>query len=420
MVYVAHDGHDRRTCGEVFLAVHLLLYGVRYFGRYIFCGEAKLFGHDVDGLGIKTLVDRYHHTYVHAGGDDVVDGHVHHHRKVIGCHKFGYLEHAAFGCCLGCRFVGAVCKGFALLFTPLRALLLALVFGGEAGKSLAHLLLYVLLVDFGVYGTLVAVFAASAVIAAAIVAALSALMVATAALSAAVAAFGILLAGLFDVDFLFAADALTLLAVVVVGALCALTTLCALRAGLAIAAVATLFFGFLFGAGRLVERCEVNVAEHLGTGQLGFGAVAEHFGFCRCRCGLSLRLGLGFLLFFGSFGLYGCGSFGFLLFFGSLGLYGHGSRSGSLAGWGLLLDGIVVGVKVNLAEHLKFYAGTGGGYLYLILRGRGRLLGLLVVTLLFDELAHFAVGLEGLHKYVVSGFVDTCVRVGIDGDAFFL
>ena len=71
--------------------------GVGHFGRYVFGGEAKFLGHDVDGLGIETLVDRYHHTEVHTCGDYLIDGHIHHDGEVVGGYKLGEFEYAAFG-----------------------------------------------------------------------------------------------------------------------------------------------------------------------------------------------------------------------------------------------------------------------------------------------------------------------------------
>ena len=57
VVDVAHDGDDGRACHEVFLGVGFLLDGVGYFGGDVLGGEAEFVGHDVDGLGVETLVD---------------------------------------------------------------------------------------------------------------------------------------------------------------------------------------------------------------------------------------------------------------------------------------------------------------------------------------------------------------------------
>ena len=57
VVDVAHDGHNRWTGNEIFRRVFLFVDGVGNLGRYIFGAESELVGHDVDGLGVKALVD---------------------------------------------------------------------------------------------------------------------------------------------------------------------------------------------------------------------------------------------------------------------------------------------------------------------------------------------------------------------------
>ena len=96
VVHMAHDSHDGGAGGELVFGVFNALDSLNHFGRYIFGLVAKLVGHDVDGLGIKTLIDRHHHADVHTCGYDIVDRHIHHHGKVVGGDKLGELQGAAF------------------------------------------------------------------------------------------------------------------------------------------------------------------------------------------------------------------------------------------------------------------------------------------------------------------------------------
>ena len=78
MIHVTHDGHDGSSCEQIALVVNLLGDGLLHFGRDVFCGEAELLGHDVDGLSVEALVDRHHDADRHTGADDLVDADVHH------------------------------------------------------------------------------------------------------------------------------------------------------------------------------------------------------------------------------------------------------------------------------------------------------------------------------------------------------
>ncbi len=62
VVYVAHDGHDRRAGHEFVFRILFLLDGFHNLSRNVFGLVAEFLGHDVDGLGVETLVDRHHHT----------------------------------------------------------------------------------------------------------------------------------------------------------------------------------------------------------------------------------------------------------------------------------------------------------------------------------------------------------------------
>ena len=140
MVDMTHDGNNRRTGHEILFTVFFLMDGICDFSRYIFGREAEFFCHNVYCFGIKTLVDRHHDSEVHASGDHIVDGHVHHRSQVIGRNEFGKFEHAAFGFLVHGSLAGTFGTGLALLFTPFGAFLKSLVFGCKAGECFFYLL----------------------------------------------------------------------------------------------------------------------------------------------------------------------------------------------------------------------------------------------------------------------------------------
>ena len=214
MVHVTHHGDDGRTGFKVFFAVGFLGYGFAYFRGNVFGAESEFFGHDVDGLGVETLVDGYHHAHAHAGGYDVVDGHVHHRREVVGRHEFGELEHAAFSFFHFGAFVLAVGECLTFFFTPFRSGFLAFVsFGGKSGQHFLDLFLHILFVHFIVDGATVVVAVAVVVVVLVVFVGFGTLFF---AVVVAVAALSGLLAGFFHVDFL-AGDAFAFLAVACVG-----------------------------------------------------------------------------------------------------------------------------------------------------------------------------------------------------------
>ncbi|GFI67676.1 hypothetical protein IMSAG192_01209 [Muribaculaceae bacterium] len=208
VVDVAHYGYNRWTVDEVFLVVFFLMDCLDYLGRYIFGLETELFGYNIDSLGVKALVDGYHHTEIHTSGYDFVDGYIHHYGQVVGGNEFGEFQHSAFGCFgFGCLAFARV-EGLTFLFTPFYAFFLAFVFVDKASESFFYLLLYILFRCRGLLWSIaaVAVFAfcivsvtsVGIVVVAAIVAS-AGVIIASAVLS------GLLLVGcLFNVDLFFA------------------------------------------------------------------------------------------------------------------------------------------------------------------------------------------------------------------------
>ena len=155
VVDVSHDSHNGRALNEIFGIILLLADGLDYLGAGVFGREAELVGNNVDGLGVKTLVDAHHHAQIHTSGDNLVDGHVHHDGQVVGRHKLGEFQDLALGCCQ-CGFLADF---LAVLLTALTAAVgsgFLAALGGEACQRLLHLALNVLLAHLGTQGLAVA------------------------------------------------------------------------------------------------------------------------------------------------------------------------------------------------------------------------------------------------------------------------
>ncbi len=150
VVDVAHDCNDRRTVDQIGLCVLFLLDSLSHFGRYIFGLEAEFIGHDIYGLGVEALIDRHHHTEVHTGSDDVVDGNVHHQREIVGGHKLCELQHTAFSHFGLSGLTLAVGDHLAFFLAPLCATLESLILVGQTRKRLFNLLRYVLVAHFDI------------------------------------------------------------------------------------------------------------------------------------------------------------------------------------------------------------------------------------------------------------------------------
>ena len=147
MVYVTHDGDNRSARLKIFFLVFRLGHSILYLGTDIFGLEAKLLGHDVDGLGIEALVDAHHDTNAHAGADDLRHGYVHHCGQFVCRHKFRQLEHLAFGIHFATLlFLGST--HLLALFLAVFCALGRLWLGGEACQRFAYLLCYVFVADF--------------------------------------------------------------------------------------------------------------------------------------------------------------------------------------------------------------------------------------------------------------------------------
>ena len=148
MVYMTHHRNDRCARQQVIFVVDLFLYGVLYLGTNVFGLEAKLVGHNIDGLSIETLVDGNHDADAHACTDNLDHGHVHHRCQFRYGNKLREFQHLAL-CCLGSHlFIHTLCHGIALLFAVLCTLLVEICFRGQSCQCFLHLACYVFLVHF--------------------------------------------------------------------------------------------------------------------------------------------------------------------------------------------------------------------------------------------------------------------------------
>ena len=82
VIHVSHDGDDRRTRDKFALVILLLVDCLLHFGADIFRSVSELISHQIDGLGVQTLVDTYHDTDRHERSDELCDRHIHHRGKL--------------------------------------------------------------------------------------------------------------------------------------------------------------------------------------------------------------------------------------------------------------------------------------------------------------------------------------------------
>ena len=241
MVYVTHHGNNRRTRDEVVLVVLYLGDCLLHLSADIFGLESELLSHEVDGLGIQTLVDRHHDTYAHECSDHLVYRYVHHRSQFRNSHKLGQLQCLALLLLLATLLIHLFLSSLTLLLTILGTLLVLALLACESCKRLLYLACYVLVVHLSrlllsASAILLLVLAASATVASGVgvLATLSARLVGSS----------------IDVyAHLVDAFALLLVAALLLRLLLALLTL--------------LFLRLLLGACALVERVEVDLAEYV-------------------------------------------------------------------------------------------------------------------------------------------------------------
>ena len=90
---------------------------------HIFGLETELFGDEVDGLCIESLVDGNHYSHAHERTDDLVYRHVHHVGELGNRHELGELQCLALLLLLATLLVHLLLGSLALLLTVLGSLL---------------------------------------------------------------------------------------------------------------------------------------------------------------------------------------------------------------------------------------------------------------------------------------------------------
>src|SRR6185312_6545992 len=146
MVYVTHDGDHRGTRQHVFRIVHFLF--LFHFSRIVdpdeLDGITEFPGHELDDIGLQTLIDRYHHPQAHALADHIGVADIHQIGQFAYTDEFGDLETAVH------RFIPAGLFGHLFPFGP--AVFGFQAFPATAGAcqlrlGLPDLFLYLFLVD---------------------------------------------------------------------------------------------------------------------------------------------------------------------------------------------------------------------------------------------------------------------------------
>ena len=154
VVHMTHDGDDGVAGDEVFGTV--FLFNLVEFVDDVGTGEvnlkAELVSDELDGFGIKTLVDTDEYAYGHAGADDLSDGHIHHGGQLVGGDELRHLQ----------RLLAFYLVELLLLDTLVNLLtFFAVVLGGfgfahgaETGQCVADLFFDFGVVNFDLYGFL--------------------------------------------------------------------------------------------------------------------------------------------------------------------------------------------------------------------------------------------------------------------------
>ena len=146
MIDVAHDRDDRGARHEIVLVVGLLADSLLHLGADILRGESELVGHEVDGLGVETLVDGDHDAHRHECGDDFRHRHIHHRGQFRYGHKLRQFQRLALLALGACLLVELLLGSVALLLAVFGTLLV-LGLRGEACQGLLDLACYGLVID---------------------------------------------------------------------------------------------------------------------------------------------------------------------------------------------------------------------------------------------------------------------------------
>ena len=242
VVYVAHHGYDRSARNEVVLVVLHLGDSLLHLCTYVFCLEVELLSHEVDGLGVETLVDRHHDAHAHERTNHLVHAHVHHRSELRYGNELGQLQCLALLVLLAQLLVYLLLSSLALLLTILRALLVLVLLVCEACKCLLYLACYVLVVHL------------SGLLLSAAVAVLLLVLVACAGIAATVLLATIASVGLVRRSVDVHAHLVDAFAFLLVAAL---------LLSLVLTLLALLLLRLLLRTGALVESREVYLAQHV-------------------------------------------------------------------------------------------------------------------------------------------------------------
>ena len=244
MIDVTHHRHDRSARNQIVLVVLLFSNGVLNLSRNVFSGESELISNDIDSFCIQTLVDRHHDTDAHTSTNDLIDTHVHHRSQLGNSHELGQFQHLAL-CCLSCHLlVHALCNCVALLLTILGTLLVLVGLRSQTGQCLLDLACYCLVVNLQrLHRTVLFVLLAALLLLLLVIVVLTVVVILVIVLA--------LLTGLLGCSFdihLSLTDTLALLA---------------FTSGLLLTFLAALLLGLLLRTSALVQRREVNLAQHI-------------------------------------------------------------------------------------------------------------------------------------------------------------
>ena len=149
VVYVTHHGYNRSTRQQVFFCIGLLFNSLSHFGTYIFSFISKFFGHQVNGFCIQTLVDRYHNTYAHTSRNNLSNRNIHHVSQFIGSNELGKFQDFAFFLFQFLLLQLTVLNTFTFFLTIFSSLVFALIC--QAGQCFLNLFSNIFIAHFLFY-----------------------------------------------------------------------------------------------------------------------------------------------------------------------------------------------------------------------------------------------------------------------------
>ena len=252
MVYVTHHGYDWSTRNQVVLIILFLAHGFLNLCTYVFCLEAELLSHHVDGFSIQTLVDRNHDTYTHQGRDNLSNADIHHRSQLANGNELSKLQGLAFLLLLASLILQLLLNSLTLLLTILSTLLV-LALAGQTGESLLYLACNSLVVHLNLALVAAVVIAAVVIIVIIIISILVSILLVVATIVALILAITIgtvVLSLGIDVNTLLV-DTNTLLAIIV------------LLRQLLFTLLAALLLRLLLRTSALIERRKINLTQHL-------------------------------------------------------------------------------------------------------------------------------------------------------------